>query len=40
MGEFKIICDNCKKEIEQYYDRKYRGRRARCPHCGVEFPLE
>jgi len=36
----KIICWNCTAEIVQYYDKSYKGRRARCPICGVDFPLE
>lgn len=40
MGELEIRCDNCDGRIDQYYDRRYGGRRGRCPGCGVEFPLE
>lgn len=40
MGEFKIRCNNCNNEIAEYYDKKYRGKRGKCPHCGIDFPLE
>ena len=36
----KIICWNCTAEIIQYYSEKYKGKRARCPICGVDLPLE
>jgi len=36
----KIICWNCDVEIVQYFDLKYKGGRAQCPVCGVNFPLE
>ena len=36
----KIICWNCKVEISQYFDNKYKGDRGQCPICGVNFPLE
>jgi len=36
----KIMCWNCTAEIVQYYDEGYKGKRARCPICGVDFPLE
>ncbi len=36
----KIICWNCSAEIVQYYNEGYKGKRARCPICGVDFPLE
>lgn len=36
----KIVCWNCDVEIIQYFDLKYKGERAQCPVCGVNFPLE
>ena len=36
----KIICWNCNAEIIQYYNQNYKGKRGRCPICGVDFPLE
>ena len=36
----KIRCWNCNAEILQYYDEKYKGKRGRCPICGVNFPLD
>ncbi len=36
----KIMCWNCTAEIVQYYNEGYKGKRARCPICGVDFPLE
>ncbi len=36
----KILCSNCNVEVVQYYDDAYKGRRAKCPICGVSFPLE
>jgi len=36
----RIICWNCKGEISKYYNEGYKGKRGRCPICGVDFPLE
>lgn len=36
----KIICDNCKSEIIQYYDYLYNGFRGRCCICTTNFPLD
>ncbi len=36
----KIICWNCNSEIIQYDHDGYKGKRGRCPICGVDFPLE
>jgi len=36
----RIICWNCKAEINRYYNEGYKGKRGRCPICGVDFPLE
>ena len=36
----KIICSNCNSEIIQYDHDGYKGKRGRCPICGVDFPLE
>jgi len=36
----KIECWNCGAEIIEYYDENYKGRRGRCPVCGVNFPLD
>ena len=39
IGE-KIMCIHCDVEISQYYNDGYKGNRGKCPHCGVDFPLE
>lgn len=36
----KIICWSCNSEVYEYYDQNYNGKRARCPICKVDFPLE
>lgn len=36
----KIICWNCNAEIHEYFNQNYNGKRARCPVCLVDFPLE
>lgn len=36
----KIICWSCNSEIVQYDHDGYKGKRGRCPICGVDFPLE
>jgi len=36
----KIVCWNCSAEIVQYFNENYKGKRGRCPICGVDFPLE
>jgi len=36
----KIICWNCTAEIIEYDSIKYHGKRAKCPICGVDFPLD
>jgi hypothetical protein len=36
----KIICWNCSAEIVPYYNEVYKGKRGRCPICGVDFPLD
>ncbi len=36
----KIMCWNCNAEINEYFNPQYKGKRARCPDCGVDFPLE
>ena len=36
----KITCWNCGSEVIQYYSDGYGGKRARCPVCNVNFPLE
>ena len=40
MDKSTIICNNCDKVITEYYDEGYKGLRGKCPHCGVDFPLE
>jgi len=36
----RIICWNCKAEVNKHYNDAYKGKRGRCPVCGVDFPLE
>ncbi len=36
----KITCDNCGNEVTEYYHNGYKGKRGKCPSCGVDFPLE
>ena len=36
----KILCLNCKTEITNYYSPSYEGKRATCPICRIDFPLE
>lgn len=36
----KIICGSCSAEIVEYEDEGYKGKRGRCPICGVDFPLD
>ncbi len=40
MSASKIECWNCSSQLVQYYDKRYNGKRARCPVCTVEFPLD
>ena len=40
MGNFKTVCNNCDKVITEYYHEGYKGKRGKCPHCGIDFPLE
>ena len=40
MGKSKTVCDNCNVEISEYYDDGYKGKRGKCPKCGIDFPLE
>lgn len=40
MGKSKTACDNCNGEITEYYDEGYKGKRGKCPKCGIDFPLE
>ena len=40
MGKSKTNCDNCNVEITEYYDEHYKGKRGKCPKCGIDFPLE
>jgi len=36
----KTVCWKCSTEIIEYYDQSYKGKRGKCPICGVDFPLE
>jgi hypothetical protein len=36
----KIFCWNSNTEIIKYYHDGYKGNRAKCPICGIDFPLE
>ena len=40
MDKSKTSCDNCNVEITEYYDEHYKGKRGKCPKCGIDFPLE
>jgi len=40
MGVSKITCDLCNEYIAEYYHDGYKGKRGKCPACGVDFPLE
>jgi len=40
MGSSKFSCDNCSADIAEYYHDGYKGKRGKCPQCGVDFPLE
>ncbi len=40
MSGLKIPCEHCNGDITEYYHERYRGKRGRCPICGVDFPLE
>jgi len=40
MSISKITCEQCNEYIAEYYDEGYKGKRGRCPACGVDFPLE
>ena len=36
----KIYCSNCGTEVITYHDEGYKGKRARCPICKADFPME
>ncbi len=40
MDKSHFACDNCGKSIAEYYHEGYKGKRGKCPQCGVDFPLE
>ena len=40
MEKSKILCYNCKNEIKEYYDERYKGNRGKCVICEIDFPLE
>jgi len=40
MSELKIPCQHCNGDITEYYHDGYRGKRGKCPICGIDFPLE
>jgi hypothetical protein len=39
MGK-SITCIHCSIEITEYFHEGYKGKRGKCPKCGVDFPLE
>ena len=38
--EEKMVCQDCDADIIEYYSEKYKGKRGKCPICGMDFPLE
>lgn len=40
MSKSNFDCDNCGEGIAEYYHDGYKGKRGKCPQCGVDFPLE
>jgi len=40
MVDTKITCNNCGKEITTYFHKGYNGKRGKCTHCKLDFPLE
>jgi len=40
MSSSEFSCDNCSADITEYYHDGYKGKRGKCPKCGVDFPLE
>ena len=40
MNDSKITCDDCSTDITEYYHDGYKGKRGKCPKCGIDFPLE
>jgi len=35
-----MICWNCNTELVQYYNKHYKGKRAKCTICKIDFPLD
>ena len=40
MSSPEFSCDHCNADIAEYYHDGYKGKRGKCPKCGVDFPLE
>jgi len=40
MVDTKITCNHCIKEITEYLHKDYNGKRGKCAHSKLDFPLE
>jgi hypothetical protein len=40
MSKQVILCWSCNNPVTQYYSDVYKGERARCSNCNIDFPLE
>ena len=40
MAQKKVVCTICATEIVPHYNKDYKGKRAHCTKCEVDFPLD
>ena len=36
----ELFCVDCNVDMIEYYSKKYKGKRGKCPNCEMDFPLE
>jgi len=39
MNNDELVCENCGRKIEIYFNHEYTGKRGKCLSCGTDFPL-